>query len=283
MLFPAVASRVQPSTALPSADRPLPAFSEEEATVFMMLEPSSPVESIHSPQRDAQKRLNEALTQREATQVGKPYLSADMFLSEQVGNPQKAKEHAQNFSLFQAALTIFGVWGVLQACESLFQNATNQFNYKRLCAEGHAHSAMASLAQESEKGSLLGEITHALKEPQLPQQARQLLEAIQAKPEATVTELHQALAALKHFQAKEALSSVSEKAPKWLFPALGLAVGIAELFSSNRHGLDMEQYQTHINQRNRAILNQAGRDLTLQQAKENFPEYFSPLNKPSAN
>jgi hypothetical protein len=283
MLFPAVASRVQPSTALPSADRAPNAFSEEETTVFVMLEPSSPVESIHSPQRDAQKRLNEALTQREATQVGKPYLSADMFLSEQVGNPQKAKELVEKQSFVFAFIDGMLLAGVFTLLDNAYQRFTNRYDYQRLSAEAHSHTNLASIPEETSKNELWGEITTALKDKSLSNEAKAILTRIRANTNASVADLHHALAGFKHLQARAVLEGERPLFSKWfpLLMGLGSAAGI--VYSAYRHSPEAEKRQVETNRRNRAILNQAGRDLTLRQAKENFPEYFSPLNKPSAN
>jgi hypothetical protein len=283
MLFPAVASRVQPSTALPSADRPLPAFSEEETTVFMMLEPSSPVESIHTAERDAQKRLNAALNQMEATQVAKQYSSSDMFLSEQVGNPQKAKELVEKQSFVFAFIDGMLLAGVFTLLDNAYQRFTNRYDYQRLSAEAHSHTNLASIPEETSKNELWGEITTALKDKSLSNEAKAILTRIRAKTQASVADLHHALAGFKHLQAREVLEGERPLFSKWfpLLMGLGSAAGI--VYSAYRHSPQAEKRQVEINRRNRAILNQAGRDLTLQQAKENFPDYFSPLNKPSAN
>ena len=276
MLFPAISSRVQPSTALPPADRPLPAFSEEETTLFVMLEPSSEVQSIHSPQLDAKKRLNEALTEREATQVGKPYLSADMFLSEQVGNPQQAKESVRSLNTTMALLYGVGVWGLSSIAENVIQRISNRQAFQKLSAEAHSHAALAPLANVSEKNELLGKITTALNEKNVSDEAKAILTRIQDNANASVADLHHVLAGFKHLQARDVL----ERTPfnsKWLPLALGLGAAGSVLYSTYRHLPEAEKRQIETNRRNRAILNQAGRDITVLQAKQNFPEYFSAL------
>jgi hypothetical protein len=276
MLFPAISSRVQPSTALPSADRAPNAFSEEETTVFMMLEPSSPVESIHSPQLDAQKRLNAALNQMEATQVAKQYSSPDMFLSEQVGNPQQAKELVEKQSFVFAFIDGMLLAGVFALGDNAYQRFTNRYDYQRLSAEAHSHTNLASIPEETPKNELWGEITTALKDKSLSNEAKAILTRIRAKTQASVADLHHALAGFKHLQARDVL----ERTPfnsKWLPLALGLGAAGSVLYSTYRHLPEAEKRQVETNRRNRAILNQAGRDLTVLQAKENFPEYYSAL------
>jgi hypothetical protein len=276
MLFPAISSRVQPSTALPPAVRAPNAFSEEETTVFMMLEPSSPVESIHSPQLDAQKRLNAALNQLEATQVAKQYSSSDMFLSEQVGNPQKAKELVEKQSFVFAFIDGMLLAGVFALGDNAYQRFTNRHNYQRLSAEAHSHKALAPLANVSEKNELLGKITTALSEKKVSDEAKAILTRIRANANASVADLHHALAGFKHLQARDVL----ERTPfnsKWLPLALGLGAAGSVLYSTYRHLPEAEKRQIETNRRNRAILNQAGRDITVLQAKENFPEYYSAL------
>jgi hypothetical protein len=276
MLFPAISSRFQPSTALPSADRAPNAFSEEETTVFMMLEPSSRVESIPTPQLDAQKRLNAALNQMEATQVAKQYSSPDMFLSEQVGNPQKAKESFEKLGILHALFAGGAVWGINSVLQELIQPLVNKNNARKLTNEAQIHRDLASLAQDSEKYSLLGEVANALKPKDLSKTARDILTGIQNNSNATVAELHKALAAFKQIQAKEALESTAFKS-KWIPPIIGAFVAATSLYSAYSSSPQAEKRQIETNRRNRAILNQAGRDITVLQAKENFPEYFSAL------
>ncbi len=277
MLFPAISSRFQPSTALPPADRPLPAFSEEETTVFMMLEPSSEVQSIPTPQLDAKKRLNEALNQMEATQVAKQYSSPDMFLSEQVGNPQQAKELVEKQSFVFAFIDGILVAGVFALFDNAYQRFTNRYDYQRLSAEAHSHTNLASIPEETPKNELWGEISTALKDKSLSNEAKAILTRIQANANASVADLHHALAGFKHLQAREVLEGQRPLFSKWfpLLMGLGSAAGI--VYSAYRHSPEAEKRQVETNQRNRAILNQAGRDITVLQAKQNFPEYFSAL------
>ena len=241
----------------------------EEADLFLYVETPSP-----ALQRRAV--LNEALNQMEATQVAKQYSSPDMFLSEQVGNPQKAKESFEKLGILHALFAGGAVWGINSVLQELIQPLVNKNNARKLTNEAQIHRDLASLAQDSEKYSLLGEVANALKPKDLSKTARDILTGIQNNSNATVAELHKALAAFKQIQAKEALESTAFKS-KWIPPIIGAFVAATSLYSAYSASPQAEKRQVETNRRNRAILNQAGRDITVLQAKENFPEYFSAL------
>ncbi len=241
----------------------------EEADLFLYVETPSP-----ALQRRAV--LNQGLNQMEATQVAKQYSSPDMFLSEQVGNPQQAKESVRSLNTTMALLYGVGVWGLSSIAENVIQRRSNRQAFQKLSAEAHSHKALAPLANVSEKNELLGKITTALSEKKVSDEAKAILTRIRAKTQASVADLHHALAGFKHLQARDVL----ERTPfnsKWLPLALGLGAAGSVLYSTYRHLPEAEKRQVETNRRNRAILNQAGRDLTVLQAKENFPEYFSAL------
>ena len=241
----------------------------EEADLFLYVETPSP-----ALQRRAV--LNQGLNQMEATQVAKQYSSPDMFLSEQVGNPQQAKESVRSLNTTMALLYGVGVWGLSSIAENVIQRRSNRQAFQKLSAEAHSHKALAPLANVSEKNELLGKITTALSEKKVSDEAKAILTRIRAKTQASVADLHHALAGFKHLQARDVL----ERTPfnsKWLPLALGLGAAGSVLYSTYRHLPEAEKRQVETNRRNRAILNQAGRDLTVLQAKENFPEYYSAL------
>jgi hypothetical protein len=241
----------------------------EEADLFLYVETPSP-----ALQRRAV--LNQGLNQMEATQVAKQYSSPDMFLSEQVGNPQQAKESVRSLNTTMALLYGVGVWGLSSIAENVIQRRSNRQAFQKLSAEAHSHKALAPLANVSEKNELLGKITTALSEKKVSDEAKAILTRIRAKTQASVADLHHALAGFKHLQARDVL----ERTPfnsKWLPLALGLGAAGSVLYSTYRHLPEAEKRQVETNRRNRAILNQAGRDITVLQAKENFPEYYSAL------
>lgn len=241
----------------------------EEESVLVYIETPSP-----AFQRKA--ALNQGLNRLEATQTGKQYSESDTFLSEQVGNPQKAKENAKEQGFAVALINgLLGV-GLGMLVQNAFQTLTNKQGSRRLSAEAHSHTALASLAKDSEKNGLLGKINSALGEKSLSNEAKQVLTSIQAKTNASVADLHHALAAFKHLQASEALESKAYKS-KWFSPILGLIAATSALYTTYRYLPEAEKRQVETNRRNRAILNQAGRDITVGQAKEHFPQYFSPL------
>ncbi|MFN9691852.1 MAG: hypothetical protein ACK551_07130 [Vampirovibrionales bacterium] len=242
----------------------------EEADFFLYVETPSP-----ALQRRAV--LNQALNQLEATQVAKQYSSPDMFLSEQVGNPQKAKELVEKQSFVFAFIDGMLLAGVFALGDNAYQRFTNRYDYQRLSAEAHSHAALAPLANVSEKNELWGEITTALKDKSLSNEAKAILTRIRANANASVADLHHALAGFKHLQAREVLEGERPLFSKWfpLLMGLGSAAGI--VYSAYRHSPEAEKRQVETNRRNRAILNQAGRDITVLQAKENFPEYYSAL------
>lgn len=242
----------------------------EEADLFLYVETPSP-----ALQRRAV--LNQALNQMEATQVAKQYSSPDMFLSEQVGNPQQAKESVRSLNTTMALLYGVGVWGLSSIAENVIQRRRNRYDYQRLSAEAHSHKALAPLANVSEKNELLGKITTALSEKKVSDEAKAILTRIRANANASVADLHHALAGFKHLQAREVLEGERPLFSKWLPLALGLGAAGSVLYSTYRHLPEAEKRQVETNRRNRAILNQAGRDITVLQAKENFPEYYSAL------
>ncbi len=241
----------------------------EEETLLVYIETPSPAIQPNVA-------LNQALNQREATQTGKHCSGADVFLSAQVGNPQKAKERAKEQGFAVALINGFLGVGLGTLVETVFQTLVNKHDFQKLSAEAHSHTALASLANESEKNGLWGKINTALGEKAISNEAKQVLTSIQDKPSPSVADLHHALAGVKHLQAREALESTAFKS-KWFSPVLGLIAATSVLYTTYRYLPEAEKHQVQINRRNRAILNQAGRDITVRQAKEHFPEYFSPL------
>jgi hypothetical protein len=243
--------------------------SLEEDSVFLYVQTSPP-----AFQRKA--ALNQALNQREATQTGKQYACPDLFLSAQVGNPQKTKESFEKLGIFQALFAGAAVWGINSVAQELIQVLSNKYDSQKLSAEAQSHRDLATVNSGTTKFDLLGEVANALKLKDLSKTARDILTGIQTNNDATVAELHQALAAFKQIQAKEALESTAFKS-KWIPPIIGAFVAGTSLYSAYSTSPQVEKRQIETNRRNRAILNQAGRDITVRQAREYFPEYFSPL------
>jgi hypothetical protein len=240
----------------------------EEDSVFLYVQTSPP-----AFQRKA--ALNQGLNRLEATQTGKQYSESDTFLSEQVGNPKKAKENAEKQSFAVAFIDGTLIAGLGTLVQNAFQTLTNKQGSRRLSAEAHSHTALAPLAHASEKNELLGQISTALSDKTISSEAKAILTRIQAQSNPSVSDLHHALAAFKHLQAREALEG--RIFSKWFPLLLGLGSAVGVVYSTYRHSPEAEKRQVEINRRNRAILNQAGRDITVGQAKEHFPQYFSPL------
>ena len=248
--------------------------SLEEDSVFVYVETPSP-----AFQRKA--ALNQGLNRLEATQTGKQYSGSDTFLSEQVGNPQKAKERAEKESFGLAFIDGTLVAGLGTLAYNAFQTLANKHDFQRLSAEAHSHTALAPLAplaplaHASEKNELWGQISTALNDKTISSEAKAVLTRIQAQIDPSVSDLHHALAGFKHLQARDALQG--QFFSKWFPLLIGLISAAGIVYSAYSTSPQVEKRQIETNRRNRAILNQAGRDITVRQAKEHFPEYFSPL------
>ena len=240
----------------------------EEESVFVYIETPSP-----AFQRKA--ALNQGLNRLEATQTGKQYSGSDEFLSEQMGNPKKAKERAEKESFGLAFIDGTLVAGLGTLAYNAFQTLANKHDFQRLSAEAHSHTALAPLAHASEKNELLGQISTALNDKTISSEAKAVLTRIQAQSNPSVSDLHHALAGFKHLQARDALQG--QVFSKWFPLLIGLISAAGIVYSAYEASPQVEKRQVETNRRNRAILNQAGRDITVRQAREYFPEYFSPL------
>jgi hypothetical protein len=239
---------------------------------------------IEAPSED-QLVLNDSLNRLEAMQVPTPRdrRNDSAFLSKTVGNPQAVGDKRRDKAI--ASSLLGGLW--LWAGLSLVENVSEHFGKKNLAnaltSKANNLSELAKMSTHKEQALFTPalsweELSKDLDLAKMGKSADTLktnyTKLVQNTPSWSDA-MHASAGFLHHASAE-----VRQSRSKWqgVVPlAAGLAIAGLGSWAAFEEGKESAHAQEGLNRRNRAIINQAGKDLTVKGAKETYPEYFSPV------
>ncbi|XVJ51727.1 MAG: hypothetical protein HEQ32_06480 [Vampirovibrio sp.] len=239
---------------------------------------------IEAPSED-QLVLNDSLSRLEATQVPRPCdrRNDSAFLSKTVGNPQAVGDKRRNKAIASSLLGGLWVWAGL----SLAENVSAHFGKKNLAntltSKANHLSELAKISTNKEQALLTPalsweELSKGLDLSKMGKSADTLranyTKLVQNTP--SWSDAMHASAGFLHNASAEVRQSRSNVLGILPFFA-GLTLAGLGSWAAFEEGKESAHAQEGLNRRNRSIINQAGKDLTVKGAKETYPEYFSPV------